>query len=162
MGRGPCRAEVGLYAHPLQPSRCSLVNATRAPYWEGASMGASQGKKAVPHGKKGDQIFAEVERLTAGGAMKRLAAFEQIAKKSGGQPGTVAANYYRIARKRGGAGLRPRRTGGKPQSASTRGALGALAAALKQIGAVLDAQEAELAALRRENRRFAELRRLLR
>lgn len=65
-------------------------------------MGARQSKKSVvPHGKKGEQIFDQVERLTAGSAMKRLAAFEQIAKESGGQPGTVAANYYRIARKRG-------------------------------------------------------------
>lgn len=45
-------------------------------------------------GNIGEQIFAEVEQLTAGGAMKRLAAFKAVAERSGRQVGTVAANYY--------------------------------------------------------------------
>lgn len=123
-------------------------------------MGGRQGDKKIPRGKKGEQVFAEVEQLTAAGAMTRLAAFEAIAKRTGAQPGTVAANYYRVARKRGGV-LRTRRSGNKAERGSARAALGALAAALKRIEVVLRTQEAELATLRKENRRFATLRKLL-
>lgn len=124
-------------------------------------MGASQGKKSVvPHGRKGEQVFSEVEQLTTGGAMTRLAAFEAIAKRTGAQPGTVAANYYRVARKRG-APIRPRRSTSGAHAGTSKAAIAALASALKRIEAVLHAQEAELATLRKENRRFATLRKLL-
>ncbi|MBX3024668.1 hypothetical protein KF840_07145 [bacterium] len=122
-------------------------------------MGARNGNKTVKRGQKGEQIFAEVERLTAGGAMKRLAAFEEIAKRISGQPGTVAANYYRIARTRGAVLQRrgPRRSGG-----SANAALAALGDALKRIEAVFGEQQRELERLRKENRRIESLRRLLR
>lgn len=123
-------------------------------------MGGRQAEKKGPRGKKGEQVFAEVEQLTAGGAMTRLAAFEAIAKRTGAQPGTVAANYYRVARKRG-APIRARRTTSGAHTRTSKAAIAALGAALKRIQALLDAQEAELAKLRKENRRFATLRRLL-
>jgi hypothetical protein len=122
-------------------------------------MGGRQGQKEVPHGGVGESIFAEVEQLTTGGATTRLAAFEAIAKRTDGQTGTVAANYYRIARKRG-VSLRPRRTGGAA-SVNSRAAVRALATAAKRLGAALQGKERELATLRKENRRFAELRKLL-
>lgn len=121
-------------------------------------MGGRRAQKKVPRGSIGEKTFAEVEQLTAGGAMTRLAAFEAIAKRIGSQPGTVAANYYRVARKRGGTvKSRSRRSGG-----STAGAvLAVLSAAVKRIETVLGAQEKELAALRKENHRVEALRRLL-
>lgn len=89
-----------------------------------------------------------------------MAAFKEIATKTGGQPGTVAANYYRIARKRGVA-LRPRRSSGRG-IASSKGVLEAVAAAMRKLESFLRAQQQEIAALQKENRRFEKLKRLLR
>ena len=41
--------------------------------------------------------------------MSRTDAFKKISADSGRREGTVAANYYRVARKRAGGSLRPRR-----------------------------------------------------
>lgn len=121
-------------------------------------MGGRVGRK-VAVGGIGDRIFAEVEQLTADGKMKRLAAFNEIAAKTGGKVGTISANYYRVARKRG-VNLQPRQRAGRG-AGSTRRALADVLTALQKLGAVLDAQERELDILRKENRRFAELKRLL-
>ncbi len=59
----------------------------------------------------GEQIFAQVEKLEKGG-MSRTDAFKKISADSGRREGTVAANYYRVARKRAGGSLRPRRRAG--------------------------------------------------
>jgi hypothetical protein len=56
----------------------------------------------------GEQIFEQVEKLVKGG-MNRTDAFKKISADSGRREGTVAANYYRVARKRAGGSLRPRR-----------------------------------------------------
>lgn len=121
-------------------------------------MGGRVGRK-IAGGGVGERIFAEVEQLTAGGKMKRLAAFNAIAAKTGGQVGTVSANYYRIARKRG-VKLRPRQRG-VSGTGSTRRALADVLTALQKLGAALDAQARELATLRKDNQRFNKLRRLL-
>jgi hypothetical protein len=121
-------------------------------------MGGRQSTKR-PRGSVGEQIFAEVEQLTAGGAMPRLKAFEAVAQRTGRQVGTVAANYYRVARKRG-APLAPRRRRGAA-SAGGRAGGGKVSAALKALQAALQEQERELARLRAENKRFQQLRRLL-
>lgn len=55
-------------------------------------MGGSSGKAL--RGTIGQQIFDQVERLTSAGQMKRTAAIQEVAKQSGRQPATVAANYY--------------------------------------------------------------------
>lgn len=71
----------------------------------------------------GEQIYEQVETLVAGG-MNRTQAFAEISRESGRQAGTVAANYYRVARKRAGGSLRPRtrRTTGKRTASSRRAA----------------------------------------
>jgi len=56
----------------------------------------------------GEQIFAQVEKLVKGG-MSSTDAFKKISADSGRRESTVAANYYRVARKRAGGSLRPRR-----------------------------------------------------
>jgi hypothetical protein len=79
-------------------------------------------------GEIGEQIFEQVEALVAGG-MNRTEAFAKISADSGRRAGTVAANYYRVARKRAGGSLRPRsrrkarggRTPAKATTASRRG-----------------------------------------
>jgi hypothetical protein len=66
----------------------------------------------------GEQIFEQVEKLVKGG-MSRTDAFKKISSDSGRREGTVAANYYRVARKRAGGPLRPRRRGGGRRAAGT-------------------------------------------
>ena len=122
-------------------------------------MGGRQSRRTVAHGAIGEQIFAEVEQLTADAKMNRLAAFNDIAKRTGRAAGTVAANYYRVARKRG-ALLRARRGRG-PGRASGQDGIEAVAAAIRKLESLLQAQAQELAALRKDNKRFEKLRRLL-
>jgi hypothetical protein len=69
-------------------------------------------------GEVGEQIFEQVERLVAGG-MNRTEAFAKISADSGRRAGTVAANYYRVARKRAGGSLRPRARRGRPAGRKT-------------------------------------------
>jgi hypothetical protein len=66
----------------------------------------------------GEQIFDQVEKLVKGG-MSRTDAFKKISADSGRREGTVAANYYRVARKRAGGPLRPRRRNGRRRAAAT-------------------------------------------
>jgi len=66
----------------------------------------------------GEQIFEQVEKLVKGG-MSRTDAFKKISADSGRREGTVAANYYRVARKRAGGALRPRRRSGARRAAGT-------------------------------------------
>ena len=126
-------------------------------------MGGRMSKKVVSkHGSIGKQIFEQVEQLTANG-MKKLPAFKQISESTGRAVGTVAANYYRIARKKG-APLRARRRGpGRPPGRlpGTAKASSRIAAALEALVSAMKAQEEELTRLRRENARFAQVRRLL-
>jgi hypothetical protein len=113
----------------------------------------------------GEQIFEQVEKLVKGG-MSRTDAFKKISADSGRREGTVAANYYRVARKRAGGSLRPRRRGGRrPATTTTRrrrattsssggggGDIDALTRALVQnvqdLAAAMNAQAAEVKDLR--------------
>lgn len=120
-------------------------------------MGGRQNDKD-PRGNIGEQIFAEVEQLTANGGMKRLAAFKAIAERSGRQLGTVAANYYRVARKNG-APLRAR--AGRPSRNGRKAGPSTILSALKALQGAVEEQDRELARLREENQRLDQLRKLL-
>ena len=107
----------------------------------------------------GEQIFEQVEKLVKGG-MSRTDAFKKISADSGRREGTVAANYYRVERKRAGGSLRPRRRAGRrTTTAATRtrrttapsaggGDIDALTRALVQnvqdLAAAMNAQAAEV------------------
>jgi hypothetical protein len=112
----------------------------------------------------GEQIFEQVEKLVKGG-MSRTDAFKKISADSGRREGTVAANYYRVARKRAGGSLRPRRRGGRRTATTTTrtrrattsssgggGDIDALTRALVQnvqdLAAAMNAQAAEVKDLR--------------
>ena len=87
-------------------------------------------------GEIGEQIFDQVEKLVAGG-MNRSEAFAKISADTGRRAGTVAANYYRVARKRAGGSLRKpraaaRRTTRTRRAASTNGRRGTTASAGSQ------------------------------
>jgi hypothetical protein len=123
-------------------------------------MGGRMGEKRVAqHGSIGQQTFEQVEQLTAGGAMNKLAAFKQIAGASGRALGTVAANYYRVARQKG-APLRKRRVGRPPGSGTAMNG-SRVAAALQLVASALRAQQEELAKLRSEVAAFEKVRQLL-
>lgn len=87
----------------------------------------------------GEQIFQQVEKLEKGG-MSRTDAFKKISADSGRREGTVAANYYRVARKRAGGSLRPRRrTATRRTAASTSATRGRRAAAATTTNGDVDA-----------------------
>ena len=121
---------------------------------------------ATERGGIGNQIFDEVEQLVAGG-MNKSQAFSDISARTGRESGTVAANYYRVARQRG-AELRPRRRRGEGSARRGRGAGGgdvqsALAkasAALDELSRAIRRQEQEITRLRAESAGYAEIRRL--
>jgi hypothetical protein len=112
----------------------------------------------------GEQIFAQVEKLEKGG-MSRTDAFKKISADSGRREGTVAANYYRVARKRAGGSLRPRRgtrtrraaaapatRTRRPAAAGGNGDVDALTRSLVEnvqaLAAAMNAQAAEVKDLR--------------
>jgi hypothetical protein len=59
-------------------------------------------EQSSPRGSKGEEIFERVNELTEAEGLNRSEAFARIADSTGSRAGAVAANYYRVARKRGG------------------------------------------------------------
>lgn len=110
------------------------------------------------------QIFDEVQRITAGAAMSKSDAFARISERTGRRAGTVAANYYRVARQRG-AVLQPRVRRGPGRSAGGRAApsgdavIERLNDAVKALADLVRSQEAELVRLREQSEQFQKLRR---
>src|SRR5262245_54205 len=92
-------------------------------------MAAKRKPKARKRGQIGAEIFEQIERMVSEGGIGRTEAFRRLSTKTGRQQGTIAANYYRIARQRG-AKLAPRRRrggfGGGATGAAVKRALGAL------------------------------------
>ena len=86
----------------------------------------------------GEQIFQQVEKLEKGG-MSRTDAFKKISADSGRREGTVAANYYRVARKRAGGSLRPRRRSTTRRTTSTSATRGRRAATATTTNGDVDA-----------------------
>ncbi len=62
---------------------------------------------SAPRGSVGNEIFDQVEQLMAEEGLSRTNAFQRLSEMTGRRAGTVAANYYRVARQRG-AELQPR------------------------------------------------------
>ena len=122
---------------------------------------AAKKKARAKRGEVGPEIFAQIEKMVAAEKIGRTEAFRRLAQKSGRQPGTVAANYYRIARRKG-AKLAPQRrriAGGRGGSAL--GVVQRAAAALDEVAGVIRKLEEQITQLRRENQRVAVIRRLV-
>ncbi len=126
---------------------------------EVAESPAAQGGIAIA-------IFDEVERITSGGAMSKSDAFARISERTGRRAGTVAANYYRVARQRG-AVLQPRvrRGPGRPTGGRTApsgdadAVIGRLNEAVKDLADLVRRQETEIGRLREQSEQFEKLRR---
>jgi hypothetical protein len=124
-------------------------------------------KRRTRDGKVGTQIFQAVESMVADQKISRSEAFRRLAEKSGRNKGTVAANFYRVARQRG-VKLRGRRRGpgrppgsGRGRAAGTGRVLTRAMAVLRELDAIIRKQGAELNRLRQENARFDTIRRLV-
>jgi len=119
-------------------------------------------KKRAKRGSIGAEIFDQIEKMMVAEKVGRTEAFRRLASKSGRQLGTVAANYYRVARQRG-TKLAPRRrrgAGGR-SGVAAHGVLQRATSALEEVGALFRKLEDEIAQLRKENQRFAAIRKLI-
>jgi len=139
---------------------------TPAPEPDKPPVAPAAAADAPPRGGIAEAIFAEVEQMTAGGAMSKSDAFEAISERTGRRSGTVAANYYRIARKRG-APLEPRVRRGPGRPAGGRRVAGGgdadavirrLEEAVGELAAFVRGQQDEIVRLREQSEQFEKLR----
>lgn len=117
-------------------------------------------------GRIGVEIFEQVEKIVSEEGVSRSEAFQRISDETGRRAGTVAANYYRVARQRG-ADLLPRGGRGRRRGAgaaagnSVEGALTRVSQALEELAEVVRNQERELSELRAQSEQLEKLRRML-
>jgi hypothetical protein len=117
-------------------------------------------RKRAKRGGVGVEIFEQIEKLVSEQKIGRTEAFRRLAAKTGRQQGTVAANYYRIARQRG-TKLAPRRRRLGSGGGGSRPVLKRALAALEDISGLYRKLEEEIAQLRKENQHLAAIRRLV-
>ena len=134
---------------------------------------------SAPRGSVGNEIFDQVEKLMADEGLSRTQAFQRLSEMTGRRAGTVAANYYRVARQRGAA-LQPRaprgsRSGGggggaakkSPGRRSSRAsgdveaALQRATASIQELANLVRNQERELDDLREQTKVLEQLRTLV-
>jgi hypothetical protein len=125
-------------------------------------------------GRIGVEIFEQVEKIVESEGITRSEAFQRLSEQTGRRAGTVAANYYRIARQRGA--VRPRGGGAAAASAGRRGrprrgsgggsgdvdqAIARVSEALDELIAVVKRQQRDLGRLQEQSEQLAKLRKLL-
>ena len=125
-------------------------------------------------GNIGNEIFEQVERIIQEEGLSRTQAFQRLSEMTGRRAGTVAANYYRVARQRG-ATLQPRAPRGskrgRPPAASrapraagggsAEAALSRAMDAVQELAGIVRSQEKELTALRAQVEQVEKLKGLL-
>lgn len=113
-----------------------------------------------------EKTFTDIEKLIAAEGIKKSEAFERLAKRTGRSPKALAVTYYRVARQKREAGgveaapEQPKKRGRPPRV--TPAVLGGSApnradAILKELAALIEAQQAEIA---RQQQEIAELRKM--
>lgn len=124
---------------------------------------SEQPEAGAKRGSIGEEIYEQVEKLMASETLSRTEAFQRISDDTGRRAGTVAANYYRVARQKG-APLQKRGPRGSRKSVEAGGDVGAALAkaqdALADLARVVKRQEAELQKMREQSEQFAEIRKL--
>lgn len=122
-------------------------------------------------GNIGNEIFEQVEKLVQEEGLSRTNAFQRLSEMTGRRAGTVAANYYRVARQRG-ATLQPRAPRGpKTRTATSRAggggagnadaALSRAMESLQELAGIVRSQEKELATLRAQVQQVEKLKSML-
>ena len=118
-----------------------------------------EAEPSAPRGNIGNEIFDQVEKIMAEEGLSRTSAFQRLSELTGRRAGTVAANYYRVARQRG-ATLQPRaprgsRRAGKRTTKRAAAPSGDVDAALaramesmQEPAGLVRTQQRELASLR--------------
>ena len=136
--------------------------------------GDEQGtEQTEQRGNIGNEIYDQVEKLIREENLSRTQAFQRLSEMTGRRAGTVAANYYRVARQRG-ATLQPRgrraskaRSGAPAARGGSRGGGSAEAAlsrameSLQELAGIVREQEKELATLRTQVDQVEKLRSML-
>ena len=127
-------------------------------------------EQPAARGNIGNEIFEQVEKIISEEGLTRTQAFQRLSERTGRRAGTVAANYYRVARQRGAA-LQPRaprgsrsRGGASPRGGSSAAAAAALTKAreaLEDLAAVVRAQDREIAELRADAAKWEKVRDLI-
>jgi hypothetical protein len=131
----------------------------------------AEAEPETTRGNVGNEIFEQVERIVAEEGLTRTQAFQKLSEQTGRRAGTVAANYYRVARQRG-APLQPRRRRGGARGPARGGrrrasagnadaALARATEAIRELEAIVRGQERELASLREQAAVVDQLRRTL-
>jgi hypothetical protein len=131
----------------------------------------AEGAPETTRGNIGNEIFEQVEKIVAEEGLTRTQAFQKLSEQTGRRAGTVAANYYRVARQRG-APLQPRRRragargparGGRRRAASggADAVLARATEAIRELEAIVRNQEKELATLREQAAVVDELQKVL-
>jgi hypothetical protein len=142
---------------------------------EGDMEDESSETTSAPRGSVGNEIFDQVEKLMADEGLSRTNAFQRLSEMTGRRAGTVAANYYRVARQRGAA-LQPRaprgsRSGGggrrSPGRKSARAsgdeeaALQRATASIQELAGHVRDQQRELDKLREQTELLEKMRSLM-
>ena len=129
-------------------------------------------------GGVGNEIFDQVERLMAEEGLSRTNAFQRLSEMTGRRAGTVAANYYRVARQRGaplqpraprgsrsGSGSSSRRQAPKRAAAAPSGDVDAALAramdSLQELAGLVKSQQRELTDLRAQAKVLDKMRSLV-
>ena len=120
----------------------------------------SDADTGTARGKIGEQIFEQVEALVSAEKITRTEAFQRIAEQRNSRPGTVSANYYRIARRKGGGALRPRGRN-KPIANEAEAVVERTTSALSELTALVRTQGLELERLSEKVQQIDKLRALL-
>ena len=112
-------------------------------------------------GNIGEQIFARVNEIVGSEGITRTQAFQQVAEERGSRAGTVAANYYRVARK---DGVTVRTRGRKPaaQTTDAEAVVKRATEAINELAALVRSQRRELDRLSEKVAQIDKLRALLR
>ena len=113
-------------------------------------------------GRIGHEIFEQVEQLVSSEGLSRTQAFQRISEQTGRRAGTVAANYYRVARQRG-ATLQPRSGRGRARTSASQlqAAITKVQNALGELNELVQRQDEEITQLRRDVEDYQRLRDLV-
>jgi hypothetical protein len=135
---------------------------------EAAPEAGSEPERSTRRGAIASEIYEQVERILQEGVNKSEA-FARIAGETGRRAATVAANYYRAARRRGEGAGRPAASQGRSRAGGRRSAGGGDAgaileratAAIEELTELARRQEQELVRLRAESRQYEEIKTLI-
>ncbi len=124
----------------------------------------SAAPRATDNEKIGERIYRQVEEMVAAEKITRTEAFQRIsdASKPPRRAGTVAANYYRIARLRSDSSVTPRPRKSAATTSDVDAVLARATASINELASLVRTQRRELDQLSAKVAQIDKLRALLR